>query len=199
MESEAVTHVSEELKELESAPGPELPPEPPRDREGLAERIDQGFERLEEALTGKLAYDRFKEQQIERLHAELQEYKKDLLARSLRPLLSRVIRLYGDLDRLLDGLRPPDGALPEPERCLQILEGFGDDLLILLEDQGAQSFEHPEPVFDPNRQTAVEVVDTEDYEADGNIARRIRPGFEYGAVLLQKERVAVYRAARNGS
>lgn len=158
--------------------------------------VERGFSDLRETLVAKLTYDRFKEEQIERLHAELQEHKKDLLARTVRPLLSRIIRLHGDLDRMVDGLRSRAPEDLTPERFFQALQGLADDLEILLEDHGVQAFEHPDHRFDPNRQTALEALETDDEGQVGHVARRVRPGFEYGQVLLQKERVVVYRAAR---
>lgn len=156
--------------------------------------VEERFASLERRLEERFRADTAKDRQIDRLHAELQEQKKDLLARAVRPVLSRVMRLHGTVSRTVEGFRdgPPEEL--NPERLLGALEGFGDDLELLLADHGVGTFEHPGTTFDPHRQTAVLLVDTEDAAEVGEIARRVGPGFELGDAILQKERVAVYRA-----
>lgn len=156
--------------------------------------VGESFEALDRRLTERFRSDDTKDGQIDRLHAELQEHKRDLLARAVRPVFTRVIRLHGEVARTVAGLRTKPSEELTPERLLEVLEGFGDDLEILLADHGVCTFEHPSITFDPQRQTALEVVETDEEQRSGEIVRRIRPGFEIGQVVLQKERVAVLRA-----
>jgi hypothetical protein len=65
--------------------------------------------RLTEVFERKLAFDGFKEKQIDRLHEELQSYKGDLLRKATRPLLSALIKLHGDVIRLGNGVRGEGG------------------------------------------------------------------------------------------
>lgn len=46
---------------------------------GLSELLSNMERRLLDAFNQKLAFDNFKEKQIDRLHEELQAYKADLL------------------------------------------------------------------------------------------------------------------------
>lgn len=161
----------------------------------LEEALASGLASLREVFEGKLAYDRHKDQQIDRLHDELQEHKKDLLARTTRPWIHGLIRLHDDLGRTTDALgeKPPEELTTE--RFFKTLAGFGDDLVLLLERNGVHPFEAPGEDFDPRRQTTVRRVETDDPERVGRIAQRLRPGFEQGTVVVQKERVAVFVAA----
>jgi len=196
-------NVSVEADGEDSAAAPtDQEPETPTAEATLEARLDRledslasGLESLHEAFKSKLAYDRHKDQQIDRLHDELQEHKKDLLARTIRPWIHGLIRLHDDLGRTTDALgeRPPEELTTE--RFFKTLAGFGEDLVLLLERNGVRPFEGSGEDFDPQRQTAARRVETADPEQVGRIADRIRPGFEQGTVVLQKERVAVYVAA----
>ncbi len=162
----------------------------------LRQHVDEGSRALRKAFEDKLAFDRHKEQQIDSLHAELQEHKRDLLARATRPLLSGLVRLHDSLGRMAEDLRrePPEELTPE--RFYGILEGFQDDIEIVLEDNGVSLFLEPCERFEPRRQTSRRTVETDDEERVGTIANRLRPGFEQEETLLQKERVDVYVRAR---
>ena len=81
-----------------------------------------------------------------------------------------------------------------PERFLGVLDGFEDDLELLLEQHGVERFETSEPEFDPTRQTVLRTVETADAGLVGRVAARLRPGFSQGPTLLQREGVAVYAA-----
>jgi len=163
----------------------------------LSNEDDARFERLEKLLEARFANDRFREEQITRLHEELQSYKKDLLARVTHPLIHGLIRLHDDLTRATEALqeRPPEEQTPE--RWRRAMEGFGDDLLLLLERQGVATFEHPSHTFDPHTQTAVRRDSAPDPQQVGGIAARVRPGFQQGTTVLRKERVAVFVPSEN--
>lgn len=160
---------------------------------GLEERIRAGFDELRKTFGEKLAHDRFKEEQVNRLHDELQEYKRDLLARTQLPLLQGVMRLHDDLGRLVDSL-VEDKELTAA-RCLEILHEFRDDIEILLDGHGVLPFEVVDETFDPDRQTALLRIPTSDRERVGTVAERLRPGFQQASSVLRKERVGVYVAA----
>lgn len=164
------------------------------------------FERLESTFaTGiaeilaefrdKLALDRFKEDQITKLHEELQAYKNDLISRSSRQILQGIIRLHDDLSKVAISLRQKPAEELTPERFFQQLDGFQDDVELLLGQHGVERFEADGAEFDPRRQTALRTIPSDNPEQVGRIAERLRPGFLQGETLIQKERVAVYATA----
>lgn len=150
--------------------------------------------RILQAFGDKLAFDAFKEAQVERLHAELQQHREGMLQQATRPLLSAVIRLHDDLGKVVASLRqrPPEEITPE--RAFRALDGFREDLELLLSRHGVEPFDPPDDVFDPRMHTALRTVPTEDPDRAGRIAERLRPGFSQGEALLQKARVAVFTA-----
>jgi molecular chaperone GrpE len=198
---------SDELRPAESVLDVEatfqVAPAPP------AEGADLALARLETALVAgfadvlqefrdKLALDRFKEEQITRLHDELQDYRSDLISRTARQILQGLIRLHDDLGKVTASLRQRPAEELTPELFFKQLEGFQDDVELLLGQHEVEKFEIPREEFDPRRQTSVKTLYTEDSTQVGRIAERVRSGFQQGETLLQKERVAVYAAA-NGA
>lgn len=104
---------------------------------------------VQRSFQDKLAYDRAKDQQISRLHDELQEHKLDLLGRAKRPQLRGMIRLHDDLGKVVAFLRrKPDEDLTA-ERLFQVLEDFREDLEMLLGQNGVETFQTPGESFDP--------------------------------------------------
>lgn len=174
--------------------GQDLPAE--TDALGRLESVlAEGLTAIRAELAAKLTYDQFKEQQVERLHNELQGYKSDLIRRATEPLFFGLIKLHDHLGHLVSSLREQAVDELSPARLLDHLDEFRDDVELLLARHGVEPFSVAEETFDPRRQTAVERRLTEDPSSNGRIAGRVRPGFEQGAVLLQKERVAVWVAA----
>lgn len=185
---------------LETAPVFEATPalEAGRDEVALASLIEVQAEQLanlRQAFDDKLAFDRHKEKQIDLLHRELQEHKRGLLAKAQRPLLNGMVRLHDSLGRVAEALCADAEEPLTHERTGEILQGFQEDVEILLEDQGIQLFRNVGPQFDPHRQTVVQGIPTDDETQNGRVARCVRPGFEQDGTVLQKERVEVFHRA----
>lgn len=162
----------------------------------LQDMVSEGFAAVLGEFRDKIVLDRFKEEQVTRLHEELQSYKNDFLSRPVRQILLGVIRLHDDLGKVAASLRRGPAEEVTQERLVQQLEGFQDDVELLLGQHGVLRFEAPGESFDPRQQTALRTVPAADSARVGRIAERLRPGFEQGETLLQKERVAVYAEAK---
>lgn len=160
--------------------------------ESLEELVSRGFQQLGRRFDDRLAYDATKERQIDRLHEELQGHKRDLLAKTRRPLIQGLVRLHDDLGKTKTALKRRPAEELTPERFFRTLEDLAEDIELLLGQHGVESFTHPEKRFDPQQQTALVTQDTEDQGMVGLVAARLRPGFIEGNMILQKERVAVY-------
>jgi len=160
----------------------------------VEDRLGEGFDRLLGELKSQWALDRFREEQVDTLHAELQEYKQDLLGRTVQPVLQGIIRLHGDLAKTVEALQAKAPEELTPERFFRVLDGFHEDLELLLERHGVSRFGNPGEVFEPARQTALRTEPAPRADLAGRILARIRPGFEQGNVLLRKEGVAVWAA-----
>lgn len=143
-------------------------------------------------LGDRLACERSQEVRIARLHEELQAYRNDLVREPARQLLRGIIRLHDDLGRIAAALRGTPADELTAGRFFRHLADFQEDLELLLAQHGVERFAAPGESFDPRRQRALRTVPTADPDRVGELAERLRPGFEQGELLLQKERVAVY-------
>lgn len=166
--------------------------------ERIETSINSSFAELHREIREKAALDRFREDQIDRLHAELQTYRNDLVTKVARQLMQGLVRLHDDLARAAAGLRLKPLAELTPETLFCQLADFQDDVELLLGQHGVERFEGVGEAFDPRRQTVVRKVPTDDPNWVGLVAERVRPGFEQGETLLQRERVAVF-VASNGA
>lgn len=163
----------------------------------FAARLEEGLaalgDRLVSAFEEKASRDRFREEQVDRLHAELQQHRGALSHRLVRPYLDSLIRLHDDLAGLLRALRELPDEERTADRCLAALADFREDLEVALSHHGVESFSTDGDRFDPQRQTAARTLATEAAERSGAIAERLLPGFRLGDVVLQRERVVAYR------
>jgi len=163
--------------------------------ERLETAMTGGFASLLDELRDRLVLDRFKEEQITKLHEELQAYRNDLVHRTARQILQGLVRLHDDLGKVVTSLRQKPAEELTPERFFQQMDGLRDDVELILGQHGVEPFQTCTEDFDPRRQTALRMVCTADAALVGRVAERLRPGFAQGEALLQKERVAVYAAA----
>ena len=92
--------------------------------------------RLLDAFNQKLAFDNFKEKQIDRLHEELQGYKSDLLLKAAQPLIAAMIKLHADAGRLIIGISQEDPTKLTAERIIGFFDNFRDEIADLLAERG---------------------------------------------------------------
>ena len=162
----------------------------------LEKLVDQGVRRVLESFDAKLAYDATKQQQIDRLHEELQQHRSDLLARATRPLVLGIIRLHDDIGKLQTALQGKAAGEMTPQRMQGLLQGVQEDVEVLLQQNGIAAYRGPAGDFDPRRQRLVGRVATPDAKLANTVAESVRPGFEQGQEVIEKERVRAYEHDR---
>jgi hypothetical protein len=156
--------------------------------------------RLLDAFNQKLAYDNFKEKQIDRLHQELQGYKSDLLLKAAQPLIAAMIKLHADASRLIIGISQEDPTKLTAERIIGFFDNFRDEIADLLAARGVAMFlATVGDQFDVRRQSSVGTVETSNLALAGRVAETAQPGFEQGSTVLSKEKVKIYSAACSGA
>lgn len=160
--------------------------------QNFTQLLESHIDKILNVFEQKLAYDATKQQQIDRLHAEVQQYRTDLIAKTNRPLVNGIIQLHGDIGKLAENLKTKTAEELKPERVVRAFAELQSDIEILLDQNGIVAFTEPSDNFEPKRQRAVRNVKTPEAHRTGTIAERLRPGFEQGADLIQKERVSVY-------
>ena len=189
-------------------PGPEAEPEPETAAAepsfaavagGLHEAIDRLGARVQERLAGLQAqFDRevraeaARERIVDRLHAELQEYKQDLMLKVQRPIFVDLIQLHDDVGKMA-AAQPADA-----EGFRGTLESIQTALEDVLYRQGVEPFRVDGDAFDPRRQRAVSTVPTPDPALARTVAARLRPGFQSGDKVIRPEMVTVYTPRREG-
>ena len=102
---------------LEESPADSPPPESPsiapafaeecgRAIEALGDRLSQRLDAIQTVLEREARAEATRERVVDRLHAELQEYKQDLLLKVQRPIFIDLIQLHDDIGKMIEA-RPP--------------------------------------------------------------------------------------------
>jgi molecular chaperone GrpE len=191
MDADSQYAADEMESEESSVENPPYAEEQGEESQNIKELIDDGVERVVKVFEEKLLYDKAKEKQIDRLHNELQEYKRDLLSKTNRPLINGLIFMFDDMDKSIKKFEASEDEMSQ-ETLLKILIGVREDIEILLEENGVVTFVEDGERFNPKRQQVIKKIPIDDKEKVGEIVEHIRPGFEQGDDLIRKERVGVY-------
>jgi molecular chaperone GrpE len=159
------------------------------------------MERTEQILSvfqQSLAYDRFKETQIDQLHGELQAYKSDLVGKITMPFVNGIIRLHDDIGKLVESARKESSSELPSQYFEKVLTGLQEDIEILLGDQDINVYREEGELYNPHRQRVLRSMPAIDPSQVGRIVERLRPGFERRGQIVMKERVSVYTSALGG-
>jgi molecular chaperone GrpE len=158
----------------------------------LGDQLGRRLDGLQAVLEREQRAEASRERVVDRLHAELQEYKQDLLLKVQRPIFVDLIQLHDDLGKMIEARAPSDA---EPERAAG-LRGTLESIQTAIEDilyrQGVEPFSVEGNAFDPRRQRAVATAATEDLDLNKTIAARLRRGFQAGEKVIRPEIVSVY-------
>jgi molecular chaperone GrpE len=156
----------------------------------LESRLDQRLSGLQALFDREVRAEATRERIVDRLHAELQDYKQDLLLKVQRPIFVDLIQLHDDIGKMIEA-QPQD----DPDRAAAVrgtLESIRTAIEDILYRQGVEPFHAEGEEFDPRRQRAVTTVPTEESERNKTIAGRLRPGFQAGEKLIRPEIVSVF-------
>ena len=159
--------------------------------DGLASLSRQMTE-LQREFEGKLKYDAHKDQIIDRLHAELQEYKQNILKKHILSIVMDVVKVADDIRKWLTYFRSLEVSQRDPRKLFRYLEAIPSDLEDVFYWYGVKPFSNHEGPFDPKRQRAIKQVPTTDPTLDKCVADSIRPGYEWDTKVVRQEMVAVY-------
>jgi molecular chaperone GrpE len=157
---------------------------------GLGNQLEQRLIGLQTLFDREIRAEATRERIVDRLHAELQDYKQDLLLKVQRPMFVDLIQLHDDIGKMIDAQSNDDADRSAGVKDLlgSIRTGIAD----ILYRQGVEPFTADGDEFDPRRQRSVTTVPTEEPERNKTIANRLRPGFQSGDRIIRPEIVAVY-------
>ena len=156
----------------------------------LGGMVEQRLSTLETLLDREVRAEATRERIVDRLHAELQEYKQDLLLKVQRPIFIDLIQLHDDISKMIEA-QPAEDA----ERASAVqgtLESIRRAILNFLYRQGVEPFQTEGDAFDPRRQRAMITVPVDEPERNRTIAGRLRPGFQAGDRIIRPELVSIY-------
>lgn len=156
----------------------------------LAETLAKRLDALQASFDREVRAEATREKVVDRLHAELQEYKQDLLLSALRPVFIDLIQLHDDLGKIREALA--DYTPLDPARARTILDDVQQGLEDVLYRQGVEPFRVEGEQFDPRRQRAVATVETDDPTLAKTLSARLRKGFRSGEKVIRPEVVAVH-------
>jgi molecular chaperone GrpE len=159
---------------------------------GLGERLSRRLDGLQTTFDRELRAEATRERVIDRLHAELQEYKQDFLLKMQRPIFLDLIQLHDDIGKMTE-FRP--GVEVDSERQ-QAIRGVVESVQTAIEDilyrQGVEPFALEGDDFDPRKQRAVSTQVTHEPGLNKRVANRLRKGFQAGDKLIRPEVVTVF-------
>lgn len=155
------------------------------------QELRQQCQELRHGLDQALNRNTLQQQQLDRLHTELQEHKNGLLRKLQHPWAMGLVQIYDVLNRSEKDLCVEQQTMTSKD-VAAMLESYRQDVEIVLEQQGVTAYKTPGKRFDPARQTAIKTVPAPEPELAGLILLRLRPGFEQEGRVLRKEWVCVY-------
>jgi molecular chaperone GrpE (heat shock protein) len=145
---------------------------------------------LRRDFEAKVVYDTGQQRQLDVLHEELESYRRGFHLQLLRPMITDLITLYSDMDKVAARLVTQETHADAAREIAQ----FRDQVEEILRRNGVERYTSPSEEFDGSRQRAIAAVETNDPANDKRVAERLRPGFEYeGRVIVQAEQVKTYR------
>ena len=156
----------------------------------LGARLDRRLDELQNLFHREIRAEATREKVVDRLHAELQEYKQDLLLNTMRPVFIDLIQLHDDIGKV--AAAPLEGEGQDAPRLTGLLEGFQQGIEDILYRQGVEPFQVEGGIFDPRRQRAVATVATDDALQSKTVAARHRKGFRAGDRVIRPEIVSVF-------
>lgn len=172
----------------------ELPPLfTPAEASAAPQEILQALARLEEKFDEKIVRDHHKEQLFDKMYAELTDYKTDLYAKLLKPLVNGLISLLDDTQTIA---ARADEADFDPARAVKYVKNLTFDIRDLLEFNGVEIYTDESETFNPRTQRATGQVPTDDPAADNRIASRRRPGYRWNGIILHPEMVTIYKCKK---
>ena len=155
------------------------------------ERIDEQCLRLDALLVNRI---QVRDEQVNRLHEELDYYKKDAAGKFENQLLKAVIKIHHGMKKKINS---DFFAGKEADQILQEYMYTFEDLTDLLEQQLCDEIEsQPGDAFDPAIHQA-KLEATDNAALDKTVKTSVSSGYKKAGKVLIPERVIVYQYKNN--
>ena len=154
----------------------------------LGGKLDQ----LRASFDREIRAETTRERVVDRLHAELQEYKQDLLMKVMKPVFIDLIQLHDDMGKIVESCLREGEPSPETAHWVDVVNGLRQGIEDVLYRQGVEPFSAEDSAFDAHRQRSIATIPTEDATMSKMIAVRHRKGFQSGDKVIRPELVSVF-------
>ncbi len=161
--------------------------------DAMAASLGKRLDTLQSVFDREIRAEATREKVVDRLHAELQEYKNDLLLKLLRPVFVDLIQLHDDIGKIVAARAETEG---EAAGLVELMRGFQQGIEDILYRQGVEPFQVEDDAFDPRRQRAFSTQVTDDPTQAKKVASRLRKGFSAGDKVIRPEVVSVFALKR---
>src|SRR5262249_37468168 len=153
----------------------------------LGDDLGRRLDTLRAIFERELRAEETRERVIDRLHAELQEYKQDLLLKVQRPIFVDLIQLHDDVGKVIEARTASDAGTEQTEAVRPILTSIQTAIEDILYRQGVEPFALDGNEFDPRKQRVISTQSTEEPALNKTVAARLRKGFIAGDKLIRPE------------
>ena len=106
----------------------------------LGDDLGRRLDSLRAIFERELRAEATRERVIDRLHAELQEYKQDLLLKVQRPIFVDLIQLHDDMGKMIEARSASDAGELQAAAVRGILESIQTAIEDILYRQGVEPF-----------------------------------------------------------
>jgi len=154
--------------------------------------IRRRIDHLAGHFEGKLKYDEHKNQIIDELHGQLQDFREGIIKKHLVSIVSDLIKIIDDTRKFKAYYETENRPKDTTERLLDFIGQISSDLEDLFTFQGIFPYTCPGNQHDSVRQRIIRKIPTNDPEKNRLVAERLRPGYEWEGKVIRPEMVAVY-------
>ena len=148
---------------------------------------------LSKHFESKLKYDKHKDEIIDKLHAENQSYKNDLLKKTVMPFVNEIIYLIDDYSNLFRKYSETDISEINTAKLLKQFGNISEDLEELLNKNGIEAFSVENEIVDFSKQKIIKTVSTCKQEKDKTVCDRLKKGFMMDGKIIRQEWISCYK------
>lgn len=159
------------------------------------EHVSEQVEQLAKQFEERFLYDEKQEKIMDQMHAELQNYRNDLYASLIKPILIDIIEVVDNIRKA--GITYAAKGKEQAEAAFVITD-FIEDLHYILSNYGVDIYKATagEP-FIPVRQRILSTIATNNLELNGKVSESMGFGYFYKGKVLWPEKVTVYKYQSN--
>jgi len=148
---------------------------------------------LSKHFESKLKYDKHKDAIIDKLHAENQSYKNDLLKKTVMPFVNEIIYLIDAYSSLFKKHSETDDSEIDTVKLLKQFGGISEDLELLLNKNGIETFSVESEKVDFSKQKVIKTEPTCEQEKDKTVCERLKKGFMMDGKIIRQEWISCYK------